>query len=127
MKVMGQEVKQVQKQTFFIKWTPKPKDKDQNYQVDQEIIGVKMNIDIGGNIIAFDSTADKQPQNPMTDFFKALMKQKLTFVISPKLEVQKIEGRDEFIKALSETNPAIKTLLETIMSKEALASMAKPT
>jgi hypothetical protein len=127
MKVMGQDVKQVQKQTFFIKWTPQAKDKEGNYVVDQEVVGVKMNIDIGGNTISFDSSADKQQQNPMTDFFKALMKQKLKFIISPDLQVKKIEGREEFIKSLSETNPAIKTLLETIMSKEALTKMAEPT
>jgi hypothetical protein len=127
MKVMGQDVKQNQKQTFYIKWTPEDKDKDGNYVVQQEVVGVKMNIDIGGNTISFDSTTDpaKQPKNPMTDFFNALMKQKLKFVISPALKVEKVEGRDEFIKALSETNPAIKTLLDTIMSKEALTNMAQ--
>jgi Family of unknown function (DUF6263) len=127
MKVMGQDVKQVQKQTFYIEWTPKPKDKQGNYVVEQKVVGVKMNIDIGGNTITFDSFAEKQPQNPMTDFFKALMKQKLTFIIMPDLKVDKIEGREEFIKSLSETNPAIKTLLDTIMSKDALTKMAEPT
>jgi hypothetical protein len=127
MKVMGQDVKQNQRQTFYIKWTPEDKDKDGNYVVQQEVVGVKMNIDIGGNTIAFDSTGDqsKQPKNPMTDFFNALMKQKLKYTISPALKVEKVEGRDEFIKALSETNPAIKTLLDTIMSKEALTNMAQ--
>jgi len=128
MKVMGQDVKQVQKQTFYIQWTPLDADKEGNFQVQQEIKAVKMNIDIGGNTITFDSTAgDKQPKNPMTDFFNALMKQKLTFVVSPSLEVKKIEGREEFIKSLAETNPAIKTLLEQIMSDAALKQMAEPT
>jgi hypothetical protein len=129
MKVMGQDVKQEQEQTFYVEWTPKDKDKDGNYVVEQQVVGVKMNIDIGGNKIAFDSTvpADKQPKNPMTDFFNALMKQKLTFHISPSMEVKSIDGREEFIKNLSETNPAIKTLLDTIMSKDALMKMAEPT
>src|SRR5262249_13436719 len=47
MKVMGQEVKQNQEQTFIISWTPlAPKDGD--WVVQQKIIGVKMKIDIGG-------------------------------------------------------------------------------
>src|SRR5262245_55668255 len=55
MKVMGQEVKQEQKQTFYIQWTPQEA-KGDNYVVTQKIIGVKMNIDIGGNKISYDST-----------------------------------------------------------------------
>ncbi len=128
MKVMGQDVKQEQDQTFYIKWTPQKKDGD-NYVVEQQVVGVKMNIDIGGNKISFDSTVPegKQPKNPMTDFFNALLKQKLTFTVTPDLQIKKIEGRDEFIKNLSETNPAIKTLLDTIMREDALKKMAEPT
>src|SRR2546429_403395 len=82
------------------------KDKDGNFVVEQQVVGVKMKIDIGGNKIEFDSTLPeaKQPKNPMTDFFNALMKQKLTFTITPGMEVKKIDGREEFIKSLSETN-----------------------
>jgi hypothetical protein len=55
------------------------------------------------------------------------MKQELTFTIKPNLEIEKIDGREEFIKNLSDTNPAIKTLLDQIMSKDALKAMAEPT
>lgn len=128
MKVMGQEVVQKQDQTFYVKWTPGDKTADGNLQVKQQIVGVKMNIDIGGNKIQFDSTDPKQPKNPMTDFFNTLMKQELTFTIKPgTMEVVKIDGRDAFIKNLSETNPAINTLLQTILSEEALKKMAEPT
>jgi Family of unknown function (DUF6263) len=131
MEVMGQKVTQTQVQTFYIEWTPQPK-KGDDFVVKQKVVGVKMEIDIGGNKINYDSTAAKQPQNPMTDFFNALMKQELTFVIAPGsgakgLEVKGIEGRKEFINSLAETNPAIKTLLETIMSESALQKMAEPT
>jgi hypothetical protein len=130
MKVMGQDVQQTQEQTFYIKWTPaKDLDKQGNYVVEQQVVAIKMKIDIGGNKIAFDSTlpAAKQPKNPMTDFFKALMDQKLTFTITPAMVVTEIGGREAFIKSLSETNPAIKTLLDTIMSDAALKKMAEPT
>ena len=63
----------------------------------------------------------------MTDFFKSLMAQKLKFIISPDMKVKEIEGRTEFITKLAETNPAIKTLLDTIMSDAALKKMAEPT
>lgn len=128
MTVQGQDVTQTQEQTFVIQWTPKGK-KDSDYEVEQKVVGVKMKIDIGGNKIEYDSGVEpgKQAKNPMTDFFTALMSQPLTFTISSDLKVKKIDGRTDFIKKLSDTNPAIKTLLDTIMSEDALTKMADPT
>jgi hypothetical protein len=129
MKVMAQDITQKQEQTFYLKWTAKDK-KDGNYVVTQEIVGLKMKINIGGNPIAYDShpTSDeKQPPNPMTDFFAALLKLKLTFTISPKMEIVSIEGQDEFITKLGGANPSMAPLLKHILSKEALKQMAEPT
>jgi hypothetical protein len=126
MKVMGMEVTQEQKQTFFIKWTPKPK-KDGNWVVTQKIVGVIMKIDIGGNTISYDSTAGVQPQNPMTDFFKTLLDLELTFTIDKDMNVKKIDGNDEFIKKLSKTNPQMEPLLKSILSEDALKKMTEPT
>lgn len=126
IKVMGQEVTQEQSQTFIIQWTPKEK-AGNDYVVMQKIVGVKMSIDIGGNNISYDSTVPNQPKNPMTDFFIQLMKQELTFYITPDLKVTKIDGREAFIKALSDINPQMKTLLDAILSTDALTKMAEPT
>lgn len=126
MKVMNQEVKQEQDQTFIIQWTPKEEDKDGNYVVTQKIVGIKMNIDIGGNKINYDSTI-KNPKNPMTDFFEQLQKSELTFKIKPDLTVAAIEGEDTFIKGLTDINPQMSGLLKAILSKDALKKMAEPT
>jgi hypothetical protein len=129
MVVMEQEVTQKQEQTFTLEWTPKGKDKEGNFVVEQKVVGVKMNIDIGGNKISYDSTLpeDKQPKNPMTALFGALQKQPLTFIVRPDLTVKDIQGREKFIKELADTNPAIKALLDSIMSQQALTKMAEPT
>jgi hypothetical protein len=128
MKVMGQDIVQKQNQTFYIQWTPGDKlDDKNNYVVTQKIIGVKMAIDIGGNKISYDSTADPQPQNPMADFFRVLQSLELKLTISPKLEIIKIEGGEEFIKKLGATNPAMEPLLKNILSDKALKQMAEPT
>jgi hypothetical protein len=126
MKVMNQEISQKQKQTFYLKWTAEDK-KDGNYVVTQEIIGLKMNINIGGNTISYDSTEEKQPQNPMSDFFKALLGMKLKLTISPQMKVVNVEGQEEFIKKLGGTNPQMEPLLKSILSKDALQQMAEPT
>jgi hypothetical protein len=128
IRVMGQEVVQDQSQTFLIKWTPKDM-AGKDYVVSQQIVGVKMSINIGGNTISYDSTIQNQPKNPMTDFFMQLMKpeNELTFTISPELKVVKIDGRDKFIKALQDINPQMKGLLDAILSADALTKMAEPT
>ena len=127
MKVMGQDISQKQSQTFYLKWTAEDKTKDGNYVVTQEIIGLKMSINIGGTPIAYDSTEEKQSANPMSDFFKTLVGMKLKLTVSPKMEVVSIEGQDEFVKKLSATNPQMESLLKTILSPDALKQMAEPT
>src|SRR5262249_8861478 len=67
MKVQGMQVRQEQKQTFWIKWTPVKDEKD-SWTVKQKIAGVKMNINIGGNTIDYDSTQANPPANPLTEF-----------------------------------------------------------
>ncbi len=125
MTVMNQKVIQKQEQEFLIKWTPKAADKN-NWVVEQEIKGVKLKIDIGGNKIDYDSSI-KNPKNPMTDFFEQLQKSKLTFYIDKdKLKVDKVEGREDFIKGLSDINPQMRSLLNAILSDKALKNMAEP-
>jgi len=129
MTVMNQEVTQKQSQTFYISWTSKS-EKDKDFVVVQKIIGVKLNIDIGGNKINYDSTSEDQAKqnNPMTDFFNALKTLELTFTIDPKtLAIKKVEGGEKLIEKLSESTPPMKALLKNILSDEAIKQMAQPT
>ncbi|MBM3993531.1 MAG: hypothetical protein FJ303_05185 [Planctomycetes bacterium] len=128
MKVQNQTVIQTQEQTFLIEWSAQDKDAKGNYVVKQKIIGVKMEINIGGNKIVYDSTSPTKAKNPMTDFFEALTKQELTFTISSDLQkVEGVDGDAAFIKGLSEINPQMQNLLKHILSKKALEKMAEPT
>jgi hypothetical protein len=129
MKVQGMEVIQTQKQIFYVKWDNFKKD-GSNWKVDYVITGVKMDIQIGGNQIAYDSTSpNPAPQNPLSDFFKALVGSKFTFTVdgkdSPK--VTGVEGLDEFVRKLSNANPALQPLLQKILDKDALIQMTNPT
>jgi hypothetical protein len=127
MKVMGMDVSQNQSQTFIFSWTPKDKDKDGNWVIEQEILAVKMDIEIAGNKIPFDSTKDTAATgNPLADFFKALVGSKFKLTIAPDMKVTKIEGRDEFIKKLINTNPQMEPLLKQILGDEALKQMSDP-
>jgi hypothetical protein len=127
MKVMGMEVTQNQTQKFTFSWNPIEQDKDKNWIIEQEIVAVKMDIEIGGNKIQYDSTKDASGVgNPLGDFFKALIGSKFKITLSPEMKVIKIEGRDDFINKLTKANPQMEGLLKQILGDEALKQMADP-
>ena len=127
MKVMGQEVKQSQTQTVYFSWTPTEQDKDKNWIIKQKIEGVKMDIEIGGNRITYDSTATGASNNPLKEFFSALVGSEFTLTLdTKKMEVTKVEGREAFLKSLIGVNAQMEPLLKQILSDEALKQMADP-
>jgi hypothetical protein len=124
IKVMQMDMNQKQNQTFIFSWTPKDQDKDKNWVIQQKIEAVKMDIEIGGNKITYDSTNPTAANNPLSDFFKALVGTEFTITLSPEMKVTKIEGRDKFLEKLVGVNPQMKPLLEQLLSEEALKQMA---
>src|SRR5260370_10398889 len=126
MTVLGQTITQIQKVTYFFSWTPVNHDNGGNWTVKQKIDGLKMEIEIGGNKIPFDSTKDTAGTNPLSDFFKALVGSEFTCTIDKDMKITKIEGRDEFLKKLVKENQAMEPLLKTILSDEALKQMSDP-
>jgi len=129
MKVMSNDVTQNQEQTFYFSWKWL-KDEGGKWEIEQKILGVKMDIDIGGSPIKYDSTApaSNNTSNPLSEFFKALVGSTFKLTLDPKtLKITKIEGRDEFLKKLVTANKQMQPLLEKILSDEALREMAEPT
>jgi len=127
MKVMNNDVNQTQKQTFYFSWTPEKQEGD-TWTIKQKIEGVAMDIDIGNQKISYDSTGKDAPNNPLSEFFKALVGSEFTITLDTKtMKVTKIEGRDEFLKKLTNANPQMKSLLDAILSEKALQEMAEPT
>jgi hypothetical protein len=128
MKIMAMDnVTQNNDQTFYFSWTPLEQDKDKNWIIEQKIEGVKMDIEIGGNRINYDSTNPSASSgNPLADFFKALVGSKFKLTVSPQMKVLKIEGREDFINRLVKANPTMEPLLKQILGDEALKQMADP-
>jgi hypothetical protein len=126
MKIMGQDVNQKQKQTFYFSWTPEKEEENKSWVIKQKIIGVKVDIEIGGNKISYDSTNPVAAGTPLADFFKAMIGAEFAVTISPEGKVTKVEGRDKFIDGLAKANPQMKQLLEQILSDRALEQMAEP-
>jgi hypothetical protein len=127
MKVMGNPVQQKQKQTFYFSWKPISQEGDR-WTIEQKIIGVAMEIDIGGSKIAYDSQKENPANNPLAEFFKALDKASFIITLDTKsLKVTDIKGRQDFVDSLVKANPQMKPLLDTILSENALKEMAEPT
>jgi len=126
MKVMGSDIKQNQKQTFYFSWTPVKQDGD-SWEIDQTILGVKMTINIGGQPIEYDSTKEQQTSSALSEFFKQLVGSKFTLTVDKDFKVTAIKGRDDFLKKLTNSNPSMEALLKQILSEDALKEMANPT
>jgi hypothetical protein len=127
MKILNSEPKQTQNQTFYFSWTP-VEQKGDDWIIKQKIEGVTMEIDIGGTKINYDSTKDTTANNPLGEFFKALVGSEFTLTLNTKdQKVTKIEGREDFVKKLGQANPNMQQLLGQILSEQALKEMAEPT
>jgi len=125
--VMGQTVSQSQSHTFYFKWTPLKQEGDK-WVIEQTIEGVKMKIDIAGAPITFDSTSTAPgANNALADFFKAMIGAKFTLTLAKDMTVEKVEGREEFLKKLSTANQQMEPLLKKILSDDAMKKLADPT
>ena len=132
IKVMGLDVVQKQEQTFYFKFTPLSVDKDGvKWEIKQEIEGIQMKIDIAGNPVSYDSTQENPASGANTalsEFFKGLKDASFTLTLNTKTgKVEKVEGREDFLKKLTTTNPQLAPLLQKILSEDALKQMADPT
>jgi len=131
IKVQGQDLTQKQDSEFFFKWTPEKHDGDK-WTIKEKIEGLKMSIDISGNPITYDSTKTDQPGsagNPgLMEFFKNLVGAEFTVTLNTKTwKVEKVDGKDDFIKKLGAGSTQMDSLLKKIMTDDALKQMADPT
>lgn len=129
IKVQGLDVGQNQEQTFIFKFEPVKQEGDK-WIVKQTIEGVKMKIDIAGSPVSYDSTneaAGGGTNTALSEFFKALKGSQFTLTIGKDMTVEKVDGRDEFVKKLVSANKQLEQLLNKILGEEALKQMADPT
>lgn len=124
MKVMGQEVKQTQEQTLVFRALPGGRDDKGNWRLEQEIVGVRLTIDLGGNKIT--TCPPGKEGGPLNDVFKNLIGAKVRYTIDPSLRVKKMEGIAQAVKNLKGAGPGVDKTLEGILSEHAFAQMGEP-
>lgn len=127
MKFMGQEVVQNQEQTFNFAWDVKEEDKDKNAVLGQKVEAVRLKIDINGQPISYDSANPAGGASALGDFFKQIVNSEFKVTLDKAMKAVKVEGRDEFLKKLSQANQQMEPLLKQILNEEAMKQMADPT
>ncbi len=126
----GSELKLSHSQTFQFKWLPTKLEGDK-WTVELTIEGMKLNVDIATNQVSYDSAAKATDggggNNPaLTEFFKNLKDTKFVVTFAKGGVVEKVEGRDEFLKKLGGANQQMETVLKKILTDESLKEMSDP-
>jgi hypothetical protein len=126
LKVLDQQVKQKQSQTFIMSWTPEKQDGDR-WVVKMKVEAVKLKIEIGDTKIAFDSTKPKAAKGgPLDDFFGALVGSEFHVTLDSAGKVHSVEGREAVVKKLAAANPETETMLRQVLNEDALKQMCNP-
>jgi hypothetical protein len=131
MQVMGQEIAQNQEQMFYFRWTVKDV-KDGKITMTQKIEGVKLKMDIAGNVIQFDSNQPFNPANPATSsalsqFFQAMVGAELDITFKQAdMTVEKVDRLDDLYKKLAAVNVTMEPLLKKLLTTNSVKQMIDP-
>jgi RNA polymerase sigma factor (sigma-70 family) len=127
MVVQGNKANQTQSETFYFRWTP-VKEQNDNWTLKQEYLGVKLDIDIGGNKTQFDSTKEEPgTPSPIADFYRALIGAQFRMTLDKDYRVSKIEGREEFARKLVIATPSLGQVVQGVLREDALRHVAETT
>jgi RNA polymerase sigma factor (sigma-70 family) len=127
MRVAGNKVKefnQTQKQTFVLRWTPLKEERGA-WLLQAKFIAVKLDLDIGGNLIQYDSTKEDNQASALTDFYKALVGSEFTITLEKDGKVSKVEERRQLVTKLVEADPQMGAIVRQVLSEGALRQMAE--
>jgi hypothetical protein len=130
IKVQGQDLTQKQESTFYFEWKPLKQEGDK-WILKQKLEGLEMKIDISGNPIEYKSSqkeAAGSAGNPgLVDFFRNLEGSEFTVTLNKDFKVEKVEGKEEFVKKLGAGSPQMDNMLKRLMTDDALKQMCDPT
>jgi RNA polymerase sigma factor (sigma-70 family) len=125
MKVMGSDVTQDQRQTFTFRWTPEEQRPDGTWVLTQRVEGLRMDLDVGGSKISYDSTRGGTASSALGNLYKALVGAEFRVTLDRKYRVLTVAGRDEFLDKASRASPALGPLRSQLFSAEDLRRVAQ--
>jgi hypothetical protein len=125
MKVMGQEIKQDQDQVLVWHVQPQGNTPDGSCLVYMRLAAARIVMDVGGNKIEYDSDANAGG-NPLGDLFNAMLRTEFKLSMRVDGSIQRVEGREEFLKRLDGVGGGQKALLQAILNEDAILQMMNP-
>src|SRR5438067_12222441 len=125
LKVMGNDLTQTMRTTFFWSWTPKEQDAKKNWIIRQKLEAAQLECDIGGLKVEFDSVKDIASINPLSDFFRALVGSEFILMVSPDSKVTRVDGREEFLKRLVTANQPMEPMFRQVLDGDVVKQMAE--
>lgn len=108
--MMGQKMKIDQKMGMVFSYQVLDVLPNKNFMIEYSIMKVKMNMNINGQEMNFDSEGT-DAGNPMNASLGSLVSNKLKIELDPKGQVERVEGLEEYTKKLSE-NPQMAQSLQ---------------
>lgn len=107
--MMGQNMKINQKLEMNFSYLVTDVLPNKNFRIEYALANMKMNMNVNGNEMSFDSQSDDQ-SNPVNSILKKLADMKIAFEITPTGQVEHFEGIDNFIKQFSGNMQAAQAL-----------------
>jgi hypothetical protein len=126
MTIMGNNVAQTNRQVFVFSFTPERREGD-GWVVRQVVEGVKVEIEISGNKVAYDSTKADAADNPLAGFFKGLVGADFSLVLDGTTKVVRVEGVEALAHKLAAANPQAMSALALALSEDTFKEMATQT
>jgi hypothetical protein len=123
MTILGQKVPQTQSQVFTFSLTPERQLPDGTWVLRQRIIGVRMNIDMSGNRIEYDSTRVDKMKNSLAEFMSSIVGAEFRLRLERTKGIVAVEGREGFLERFATFAPELRQLVQTILTDEALKEM----
>jgi len=117
--LMGNDIPIKNKQTIITSWTPEKQDKDKNWVVAEKILAMKMDIEMLGQKISYDSTKNAGPP-ALVDAMKPIIGAEFKATISPEMKTLKVDGYQEFLDKLGDADPKVKQMMASTFSEDTL-------
>jgi hypothetical protein len=123
--VVGNTVTSKQNETWGFKWTALKQDEKKNWLLTQRIEAVRMELDIGGNKMSYDS---QKPAGAAPKAFAAainpLVGAEFTVTLSPEMEIIAFDVPAALIKRIGAVDPKMQPFVNHILGDDGIKQMA---
>lgn len=123
--MMGQNMKISQKLQMIFSFHVTDVLPNKNFQIQYSMDRMKMDVDVNGNQISFDSQ-NPDENSPLGPVLKAMNAMKVTFELTPLGKVTQVSGLDEVVQKIA-ANPQLAQSMQMFSNKENFQNFTEQT